>query len=331
MADARMRTRLACCVGALLLMPALLGVVALLGGRPLVLGALAGAAGVSGVAVFWLARELRRLLAAAQALQRLQATVQAMSADIRQGARTVGAAAEEIARGNGELGQRTEQQTSSIQQVAASVEQMTGTVKQNADNARAASEFAVKATEAADNGNRIVERVIATMDDIRTQSKRMADIVAVIDGIAFQTNLLALNAAVEAARAGEQGRGFAVVATEVRALAQRSASAAKEIKTMISEGVEKTAIGAKLAYEAGLAITGILAMAEEVSIFVADISRASQEQHAGIEQIAASLTHMEAGTRRTGGLVEQTDTASASLLEQARVLARAVEFSPTAS
>ncbi len=325
MADARMRTRLACCVGTLLVMPALLGAVALLGGRPLILGVLAGAAGLGGVAAFWLVRDIRQLLAASVALQGTRERRHAIASILRDGARVVGGAAEEIARGNGELSQRTEQQGSSIAEVATSVQQLTGTVKKNAENAGSASALATNAAEAAENGNRIVERVVQTMDEIRGQSKRMAEIVGVIDGIAFQTNLLALNAAVEAARAGEQGRGFAVVASEVRALAQRSASAAKEIKTMISDGVEKAAVGAKFAYEAGLAITGILAMAEEVSSFVADISRASREQHAGIEQIGHALAGMQAGTQRNAALVEETSAATQALLEQARALVRVVE------
>jgi methyl-accepting chemotaxis protein len=314
---------------------------------------LASAVGVGVAGTFWLSRGITRPLGAAvaitervaegdltgtieagardetgrllAALKRMQASLYEVASRIRDGARVVSGAAEEIARGNADLSQRTEQQASSIEEVAASVEEMTGTVKQNADNAASASDMADKAAEAAQNGSRIVERVVETMDAIRTQSTRMGEIVGVIDSIAFQTNLLALNAAVEAARAGEQGRGFAVVAAEVRALAQRSATAAGEIKAMIGEELARTEAGAKLASDANFAITGIVAMAEEVSGFVADISRASQEQHAGIEQIGSALAHMEESTQRNAGLVEETSAATQALLDQARELVRVVE------
>jgi methyl-accepting chemotaxis protein len=165
-----------------------------------------------------------------------------------------------------------------------------------------------------------VTRVVETMSGIQSASKRMADIVGVIDGIAFQTNLLALNAAVEAARAGEQGRGFAVVASEVRALAQRSATAAKEIRVLIGDGVEQAAAGAKLADEAGAAISGVVAAAKEVSRFVADIALASQEQRSGMEQISSSIVHMDENTQRNAGLVEEVNAATQALLDQAREL-----------
>jgi methyl-accepting chemotaxis protein len=193
-------------------------------------------------------------------------------------------------------------------------------VKQNADNAKSASTVARKAADDLENGGRIVTRVAETMGGIQSASKRMADIVGVIDGIAFQTNLLALNAAVEAARAGEQGRGFAVVASEVRALAQRSATAAKEIRLLIGAGVEQATAGAKLADEAGAAISGVVAAAKEVSRFVADISHATQEQRSGMEQISSSIVHMDENTQRNAGLVEEVNAATQALLDQAREL-----------
>ena len=261
--------------------------------------------------------ETGRLLAALAGMQR---NLHEVAASIRDGARIVSQASEEIARGNSDLSSRTEAQASSLEEIAASVEELTGTVKQNAENAKSASALANKAAEAAVSGGGIVGRVVRTMDGIETSSKKMADIVGVIDAIAFQTNLLALNAAVEAARAGAQGRGFAVVAAEVRALAQRSADAAKEIKTLIGGSVEQVAAGAKLADEAGAAITKIIDAAKEVSRFVADISRASQEQRAGIEQISGAISNMEESTQRNAALVEQTNAGTQALLDQAREL-----------
>jgi len=309
--------RLAVFVGTLFAVIAVLGVFRL--------SALIVAAAACGMAAsFWLGRGTARLLAAVAALQGRQESLHEAGSRIRDGARVVGAASADIAQGNGELARRTAEHASSIGQVTASVEQLAGSVRKNADNARAASALAAKSAEAAENGSRIVERAVETMDAMRAESARMADIVGLIDGIAFQTNLLALNAAVEAARAGEHGRGFAVVASEVRALAQRSANAAKEIKTMIAAGVEQTAAGARLASDAGFAITGILAMAEEVALLIAAILRGSQEQHAGIGQIGKALAHMELGTQRNAALVEQTHAATQALLQQARELAAQV-------
>jgi methyl-accepting chemotaxis protein len=236
----------------------------------------------------------------------------------------VSQAAEEISKGNTDLSQRTEEQASSLQQIVASVEEITVTVKQNAGNAASASTVASEAAEQAESGGQTVGRLVDTMNRIQGSSKRMADIVGVIDGIAFQTNLLALNAAVEAARAGEQGRGFAVVASEVRALAQRSATAAKEVKTLIGEGVEQAAAGTKLADQAGSAISRIVAAAKQVSSFVSDIANASAEQRSGIEQISTSLTQMDENTQRNAGLVEETSAATQALLDQAKELVAVV-------
>ena len=265
--------------------------------------------------------ETGRLLAA---LQRMQDNLYDVAASIRDGARVVSQASEEIAKGNTDLSHRNEEQASSLEEVVASVEEITSSVKQNADNAKSASAVAQRAADDLESGGRIVTRVAETMGGIQSASKRMADIVGVIDGIAFQTNLLALNAAVEAARAGEQGRGFAVVASEVRALAQRSATAAKEIRLLIGNGVEQAAAGAKLADEAGAAISGVVAAAKEVSRFVTDISLASQEQRSGMEQISSSVVHMDENTQRNAGLVEETNAATQALLDQARELVRIV-------
>jgi methyl-accepting chemotaxis protein len=265
--------------------------------------------------------ETGRLLAA---LGQMQHSLHGMAAGIRDGARVVSQAAEEISKGNTDLSQRTEEQASSLQQIVASVEEITVTVKQNAGNAASANTVAAEAADQAESGGQTVGRLVETMNRIQGSSKRMADIVGVIDGIAFQTNLLALNAAVEAARAGEQGRGFAVVASEVRALAQRSASAAKEVKTLIGEGVEQASAGTKLADEAGSAISGIVAAAKQVSRFVADIANASAEQRSGIEQISTSLTQMDENTQRNAGLVEETNAATQMLLDQARELVTVV-------
>jgi len=265
--------------------------------------------------------ETGRLLAA---LERMQQSLHDMATSIRDGAKVVSEASEEIARGNGDLSSRTEAHASSLEEIAASIEELTGTVKQNADNAKSASSLAKKAAAEAVSGGDIVGRVVKTMDGIETSSRRMSDIVGVIDGIAFQTNLLALNAAVEAARAGEQGRGFGVVATEVRALAQRSATAAKEIKALIGGSVAEAETGAKLADEAGAAITRIIDAAGQVSNLVADISTASQEQRAGIEQISGAIANMEEGTQRNAALVEETNATTQQLLDQARGLVSVV-------
>jgi methyl-accepting chemotaxis protein len=233
-------------------------------------------------------------------------------------------AAQEIASGNQDLSGRTEQQASSLEETASSMEQLTGTVKQNAENARLANELASNAQRVAEKGGLVVGQVVETMGAIHLASNRISDIISVIDGIAFQTNILALNAAVEAARAGEQGRGFAVVATEVRNLAQRSAAAAKEIKTLISDSVDKVQTGGRLVDQAGQTMGEVVGSIQRVAKIMSDISHASREQTAGIEQVGLAVSQMDEMTQQNAALVEQAAAAAESLEEQARNLAESV-------
>jgi methyl-accepting chemotaxis protein len=236
----------------------------------------------------------------------------------------INTAAQEIASGNQDLSVRTEQQASSLEETASSMEQLTGTVRRNADNARQAKELANSAQQVAEKGGQVVGQVVETMGAIHLASNKIADIISVIDGIAFQTNILALNAAVEAARAGEQGRGFAVVATEVRNLAQRSAVAAKEIKVLISDSVDKVQTGGRLVDQAGRTMDEVVASIQRVAKIMADISHASREQTAGIEQIGLAVSQMDEMTQQNAALVEQAAAAAESLEEQARNLAESV-------
>jgi methyl-accepting chemotaxis protein len=236
----------------------------------------------------------------------------------------INTAAQEIASGNQDLSGRTEQQASSLEETASSMEQLTSTVKQNADNARQANELASSAQRVAEKGGQVVGQVVETMGAIHQASSRISDIISVIDGIAFQTNILALNAAVEAARAGEQGRGFAVVATEVRNLAQRSAAAAKEIKTLISDSVDKVQTGGRLVDQAGQTMGEVVASIQRVAKIMSDISYASREQTAGIEQVGLAVSQMDEMTQQNAALVEQAAAAAESLEEQARNLAESV-------
>jgi methyl-accepting chemotaxis protein len=236
----------------------------------------------------------------------------------------IGAASSEIASGNLDLSSRTEQQAGSLEETAASTEELTSTVKQNRERANQANQLALSAAEVAVKGGVVVSQVVTTMDSINGSSKKIVDIIGVIDGIAFQTNILALNAAVEAARAGEQGRGFAVVATEVRNLAQRSANAAKEIKTLINDSVEKVAVGAKLVNQAGVTMDEIVTSVKHVTDIMAEITLASGEQSSGIEQIHQAINQMDEVTQQNAALVEEAAATAKSLEEQAKNLVQIV-------
>jgi methyl-accepting chemotaxis protein len=244
--------------------------------------------------------------------------------EVRTTTEAVAIASDEIASGNMDLSSRTEQQASSLEETASSMEELTSTVKQNTDYARQANKLAANASDVAVRGGGVVAEVVTTMESISSSSKRVVDIIGVIDGIAFQTNILALNAAVEAARAGEQGRGFAVVASEVRNLAQRSASAAKDIKELISDSVEKIESGSVLVHQAGDTMTEIVSSVRSVSDIMEQISHASQEQEAGIEQINQAIGEMDGVTQQNAALVEQAAAAAESLQGQSTHLAQLV-------
>lgn len=250
--------------------------------------------------------------------------LQEIISSIKGSTEAINIAAKEIAAGNQDLSSRTEEQASSLEETASSMEQLTGTVKQNADNARQANELAGNAQRIAVQGGDVVGQVVQTMSDIHRSSSRIGDIIGVIDGIAFQTNILALNAAVEAARAGEQGRGFAVVATEVRSLAQRSASAAKEIKGLIADSVDKVEVGNRLVDQAGKTMAEVVASIKRVAQIMSDISDASREQSSGIEQVGLAVGQMDEMTQQNAALVEQAAAAAESLEEQATNLMRSV-------
>jgi methyl-accepting chemotaxis protein len=245
---------------------------------------------------------------------------------VRAGTLTIANASTEIAAGNQDLSERSERQAGTLEETASSMEELTGTVRQNADNARQANTLAESASSVAQRGGAVVAQVVQTMASINDSSKQIAEIISVIDGIAFQTNILALNAAVEAARAGEQGRGFAVVAGEVRSLAQRSAAAAKEIKTLISDSVAKVDDGAKLVDEAGSTMEEIVTSVKRVTDIMAEISHASQEQSAGIEQVNRAIGQMDEATQQNAALVEQAGAAASALQDEAANLARLVSI-----
>ena len=245
---------------------------------------------------------------------------------VRRGTHTITTASREIAAGNTDLSSRTELQASSLEKTASAMEELTSTVKQNADNAREANQLAATASDVARKGGDVVSQVVGTMGEINSSASKIADIIGVIDGIAFQTNILALNAAVEAARAGEQGRGFAVVASEVRNLAQRSAAAAKEIKQLIGDSVEKIGRGSKLVGQAGQTMDEVVASVKRVTDIMSDIASASAEQSAGIEQVNLSIIEMDGMTQQNAALVEEAAAAFQSLQDQAAELQRVVSI-----
>jgi methyl-accepting chemotaxis protein len=258
------------------------------------------------------------------AMGRMTANLRRAIQQVRHSSESVHTAASEIAAGNSELSSRTEQQASSLQETSSSMEQLTGTVKQNADASRQADQLAASASGVAQKGGQVVEQVVTTMQDINASSKKIADIIGVIDGIAFQTNILALNAAVEAARAGEQGRGFAVVAGEVRNLAQRSAEAAKEIKSLITASVERVETGSRLVEEAGQTMEEIVTSVKRVTDIIGEISSATTEQSHGLGQVSVAVNGLDQMTQQNAALVEQSAAAAESLKEQADRLAQAV-------
>ena len=258
--------------------------------------------------------ELGQLL---QALAMMQAKLRALVGHIRATAESIGTASKEVAVGNQDLSERTEQTAGNLQDAASAMTQLTGTVRQSADAAAQANQLATSATDVARRGAQAVSTVVATMDEINASSKKISDIIGVIDGIAFQTNILALNAAVEAARAGEQGRGFAVVASEVRSLAQRSAGAAKEIKSLIGASVERVETGARQVTDAGATMREIQSSVERVTAIISEISSAAAEQSSGIGQVSGSVQHLETMTQQNAALVEQSAAAAESLRDQA--------------
>jgi methyl-accepting chemotaxis protein len=294
-----------------------------LGGEPAYAGAIASAiaAGDLTVAVDLRQGDNNSMLFA---MKTMRDSLAGIVGQVRSGTDTIASASSQIASGNLDLSSRTEEQASSLEETASSMEELTSTVKQNADNARQANQLASSASAVAERGGAVVSQVVDTMASINESSKKIVDIIGVIDGIAFQTNILALNAAVEAARAGEQGRGFAVVASEVRTLAQRSAAAAKEIKLLIDDSVAKVDTGAKLVDHAGATMDEIVASVRSVTDIMSEITAASQEQTSGIEQINMAVSQMDQVTQQNASLVEEAAAAAEAMQNQAAQLAQVV-------
>jgi len=267
--------------------------------------------------------EISRVL---QAFKNVGGNLRGIVSDVRLGSQAISTSSQEVAAGSNSLSQRTQEQASALEETASSMEEMTSTVKQNADNARQANQLAAGARDQAEKGGAVVTQAVAAMSEINASSKRIADIIGVIDEIAFQTNLLALNAAVEAARAGEQGRGFAVVASEVRNLAQRSAAAAKEIKGLIKDSVEKVEKGTELVDASGKTLTEIVESVKKVTDIVAEIAAASQEQSSGIDQVNKAVMQMDEMTQQNAALAEESSAASRSMEEQAQKLSELMGF-----
>ena len=259
-----------------------------------------------------------------QSLSDMNESLKKIVGEVRSSTDSISTASQQIASGNADLSQRTEEQASSLEETASSMEELTSTVMQNAENAKQANHLAAGASEVAVKGGSVIGKVVTTMSSINDSSKKIVDIISVIDGIAFQTNILALNAAVEAARAGEQGRGFAVVAAEVRTLAQRSAAAAKEIKQLIGDSVHEVESGTKLVDEAGKTMERIVASVKQVTDIMKEIAAASQEQSSGIEEVNQAITQMDQVTQQNAALVEEGAAAAESMTEQAQSLVRAV-------
>lgn len=260
-----------------------------------------------------------------QALKEMSNSLNGICCQVRSGTNAIANASSEIAQGNQDLSSRTESQAGALEETASSMEELTSTVKQNADNAKQANKLAQQAAEVAIKGGSVVSQVVGTMGLINDSSKKIVDIISVIDGIAFQTNILALNAAVEAARAGEQGRGFAVVASEVRNLAQRSAAAAKEIKVLIGDSVDKVEIGSKQVAQAGATMDEVVSSIQRVTDIMVEITAASQEQSQGIDQINTAIVEMDNVTQQNAALVEEAAAAASSMLDQSRDLIKAVD------